>query len=428
MANQVASLRMERKFKKTPAGEIPVDWEAKKLGDLADIRYGLGQPPAADQNGVLMIRATNIKRDRIVENNILRVSRESIPLSRNPFLKEGDIIVVRSGVNTGDVALITKAWAGAVAGYDLVLSPSSEIDATYCMKYLSSERAQAYFASQSGRSAQPHLNAQQLSAMPISLPSLTEQKNISEILSAVDGAIEKTNAVIEKTKESKMGLTQGLLVHGIGHKKFKKTPLGDIPIEWGIEKLGDLCMGTAEYGANVPGREYTEALPRYIRITDIADNGYLIESGPKGISKEDAESYMLCEGDLLFARSGATVGKTYLYQKSDGSCAFAGYLIRFKPTPHKLLPEYLFQVTHSEPYYRWVKGMLRAGAQPNINATEYTDLRLAVPPVNEQKEIIAILSGTDDLILQENKYRERLEYIKKGLLNVLLTGKVRARE
>ncbi len=96
--------------KQSEIGEIPQSWEAKPLSLISTIRYGLGQPPQLDPQGVPMIRATDIKRGRIVQSGILRVKREAIPEARNPFLSKGDIIVVRSGAYTGDVAQYDGRW------------------------------------------------------------------------------------------------------------------------------------------------------------------------------------------------------------------------------------------------------------------------------------------------------------------------------
>jgi type I restriction enzyme S subunit len=204
-------------------------------------------------------------------------------------------------------------------------------------------------------------------------------------------------------------------------QKFKKTPAGEIPVDWEARELGDLCVNNPEYGANVSAIEFKQGLPRYVRITDINDNGTLISTGVKSIRKEDAKGYQLGDGELIFARSGATVGKTYLYRKSDGSCAFAGYTIRFKPNPSYLLPEFLFQFTHSNFYYQWVKGMLRAGAQPNINGSEYSGLILPVPPIKEQDGIVVILSSIDALVSKISEEIEKTEELKKGLMCQLLT-------
>lgn len=194
-------------LKETEIGSVPEHWQLLKLGEVAQIRYGLGQPPAIDKNGIPMIRATNIKRGQIVHEGLIYVRKDMVPISRNPFLKVGDIIVVRSGAYTGDVAMITPEWGGSIAGYDLVVSPNESIISEFCVQYLLGERAQIYFRGERDRSAQPHLNKNQLSATIIPLPSLSEQRQIAHILSTVDKKIE----VEEKRKASLQSLFQTML-------------------------------------------------------------------------------------------------------------------------------------------------------------------------------------------------------------------------
>ena len=196
-------------FKETRIGRIPKEWDIAKLGEIATIRYGLGQPPESDENGTPMIRATNIKRGVIVETDVLRVKRSTIPESRNPFLREGDVIVVRSGAYTGDIGHITKRWEGAIAGYDLVVSPSNRINSVYLAHYLLSLRVQTYFSQLKSRSAQPHLNSEQVSDTPIALPSLSEQRNIADFLSTIDKklGLERNEKVrLERVKRGLMDL------------------------------------------------------------------------------------------------------------------------------------------------------------------------------------------------------------------------------
>ncbi len=176
--------------KHTKVGEIPASWQFVRLGEVCNIRYGLGQPPMLDNNGVPMIRATDIKGGRIVSSTVIRVKRDAIPEKRNPFLKRGDIIVVRSGAYTGDVAIYDGRWELAIAGYDLVVTPTNdEIDMAFMAQYLLGNSAQNYFRSQRDRSAQPHLNADQLSNTVIPLPPLPEQQLISQTLNACDAKI-----------------------------------------------------------------------------------------------------------------------------------------------------------------------------------------------------------------------------------------------
>jgi type I restriction enzyme S subunit len=107
------------------------------LSELAEVSYGLGQPPEKDENGVAVIRATNIKRGKILDEDILRIKASAIPKGKKIHLLEGDLIVVRSGAYTGDVAMITQEWEGAVGGYDLIVRPFREkVDPRFLTEYL----------------------------------------------------------------------------------------------------------------------------------------------------------------------------------------------------------------------------------------------------------------------------------------------------
>jgi type I restriction enzyme S subunit len=200
----------EFKYSEELSSDIPKEWKVVRLGDVTNIRYGLGQPPESDENGVPMIRATNIKRGAIVETGLFRVKRSAIPKSRNPFLRAGDVIVVRSGAYTGDIARVTEKWEGAIAGYDLVLSPTKRmINSVYLANYLLGSKVQTYFSQLRVRAAQPHLNSGQVSRVLIPLPSLAEQEKIATILSTVDKKLEierNEKANLEKIKQALMDL------------------------------------------------------------------------------------------------------------------------------------------------------------------------------------------------------------------------------
>jgi type I restriction enzyme S subunit len=166
----------------------PMGWPEGTLRSFgATVRYGLGQPPPQDPNGLPIIRATNIKRGTIVAEGLIRVRREDVPPSRNAFLNEEDVLVVRSGAYTGDVALVGQAWRGSVAGYDLVVSPGSSILGHFLAWYALSDRIQnGYFKSLRDRAAQPHLNATQVANMPLILPPLELQEAFSALVQSVD--------------------------------------------------------------------------------------------------------------------------------------------------------------------------------------------------------------------------------------------------
>ena len=200
--------------------------------------------------------------------------------------------------------------------------------------------------------------------------------------------------------------------------------LGTVPACWEVVRLGEVCQ-RPEYGANTPAVPFDPALPRYVRITDITDDGRLRAEDPRSAEPSATRGYELDPGDLLFARSGATVGKTYLHRRQDGPCAYAGYLIRFRALPDVASPEFLERWTRSQFYGKWVASMLRAGAQPNINATEYSSLLIPLPPLDEQQAIAAVLDGVDGTIERAREERARLHSLQASAADALLTGRVR---
>jgi len=160
-----------------------------------------------------------------------------------------------------------------------------------------------------------------------------------------------------------------------------------------LVKLKNLLLEKPQYGANEAGiiRE-TNIQPRYIRITDIDENG-LISANELGATVANAEDkYILNEYDILIARSGATVGKAYIHKELPYTCLYAGYLIRFIVNPHKIFPDYLFAYTQLNPYKEWVNAIQRPSAQPNINAEEYQSLEIPLPNLNKQREIVEYIN------------------------------------
>ena len=141
------------------------------------------------------------------------------------------------------------------------------------------------------------------------------------------------------------------------------------------------------YGASVAAKEGNPQTDyRYIRITDIDDDGNLCNDWKTAEMIEN--KYILKDGDVLFARSGATAGKTFLYRSEVGKAIYAGYLIRFTPRKEMILPRYLIAFTHSATYLEWAKNTRGGTAQPNINAQQYSNLVIPVPPLSDQKKIV----------------------------------------
>ena len=158
------------------------------------------------------------------------------------------------------------------------------------------------------------------------------------------------------------------------------------------EPLYKFLVGKPQYGsgeAGMPRENYDS--PRYIRITDIDENGFLIDD--IGVTAKNVDKkYILRNNDILIARSGNTVGKSYIHKTEfvNGTCFFAGYLIRFIIDSSIIIPDYIYVFTKLPAFYNWIKVTQRVVGQPNINAEEYSCLPVPVPPAKIQQEIINI--------------------------------------
>ncbi|MCC6752926.1 MAG: restriction endonuclease subunit S [Saprospiraceae bacterium] len=205
-------------------------------------------------------------------------------------------------------------------------------------------------------------------------------------------------------------------------KAFYNT---EIPSDWEIKKLGECCLVKGEYGINAPAVEFSENLPAYLRITDIDDNGNYSVDKKASVGDPNFEQFILKNGDIVFARTGATVGKTYLYKTSDGTLVFAGFLIRFRTNEKILTSQHLKYFTETKPYWDWVKTVSMRSGQPGINAEEYSSLKIPLPPLPEQKAIAQVLSTADAAIHTTEKLIGQKELRKKWLMQQLLTGKKR---
>lgn len=186
-------------------------------------------------------------------------------------------------------------------------------------------------------------------------------------------------------------------------------------------QLKKLLLKAPQYGAGESGvtrKSYQE--PRYIRITDIDSNG-IVNSKELGATANNIEDkYILNDGDILFARSGATVGKTYLHKTKPYMCFYAGYLIRFVVNTSLILPEYLFAYTQLPIYKKWIAAIQRPNAQPNINAEEYQSLEIPLPNLDIQHYICNIIkNGYLTKQKKEAEAQKLLDSINGYILNEL---------
>ena len=272
------------------------------------------------------------------------------------------------------------------------------------------------------------INTPDIENLTLILPPEQEQRKIAAILSSVDEAIEKTEAIIEQTEKVKKGLMQQLLTKGIGHTKFKKTEIGEIPEKWEVKKIGEIA--SVEYGISESVSSNTDPSIGIPILTgaNITLDGTLDLSKLVYIEKKQQERFQLKKGDLLFNwRSGSQhhVGKTAIFNL-DGDYTYASFILRIRlnEDSHNEFYYYLLNYLKSIDYF-----IKNTSMQVNfkLNASSFKELLVVKPTLEEQIRISKIISSVDKKIQKEKNRLNQLQTIKQGLMQVLLTGKVRVK-
>ena len=268
----------------------------------------------------------------------------------------------------------------------------------------------------------------------IPCPPYSEQCRISKYLDSecakIDDVISKTKATVEEYKKLKQSVITKAVTKGIRPNREMKDSgiewIGEINSEYSIYRLKYLLKTPLIYGANESGIPFDEDLPRYIRITDITIDGRLKDNGKLSLSENAASAYILEDNDILLARSGATVGKAFIYKKEYGRAAFAGYLIKAS-TNERIISDYLFYYTQSSLYEEWKKQIFIQSTIQNIGADKYSNLQIVLPSIPEQQEIADYLdrkcAEIDTLITKKEQLITELESYKKSLIYEYVTGK-----
>ena len=283
------------------------------------------------------------------------------------------------------------------------------------------------------------LNQHALRSIAITLPdSFVEQSKIAEILSTVDRAIEQTEALIAKQQRIKTGLMQDLLTRGIDKHgnlrseethQFKDSPLGRIPVEWTVEKLGavsqissGLTLGKKHSGPN------TIELP-YLRVANVQD-GYLDLSDIKTIRVPFSyiEKYQLNIGDVLMNEGGDfdKLGRGTVWRGEIDQCLHQNHVFKVRPDAEKLSSEFLALIS-SSPYGKsfFVLASKQSTNLASINSTQLNSFPLPLPSYKEQKRIETVLKKQIQIIQSAESRLKKLHSLKTALMQDLLTGKVR---
>ena len=306
--------------------------------------------------------------------------------------KQSYIAVVKDGAGIGRVMKL-PAYSSVIGTMQYIF-PKENVDIDYLFYALQHMNLGKYFSG----STIPHIYFRDYQKERLKLPVMKVQQRQADTLSRIDAL-------------SAYGQRQIALMDEIVKSRFVEMFIGK---NYSRKTVDEVSLGKGEYGAQSASAEYTPDRPRYVRITDINDDGTLNNDVVSSINHSDDDQYRLRYGDFLFARMGATVGKTYAFR--EGNQIYAGYLIRYKLDLTQIHPLYLFWYTRLNEYWDWVKLNQSGAAQPGINAKKFGSLRIPVPPIDIQNRFVAFVAEVDKSKLAVKQSLEKLETLKKSLM------------
>lgn len=405
----------ENGYKKTEVGVIPEEWEVSPLADICDIldykrkpikasERKAGKFPYYGASGII-----DWVDDYLFDNELILLGEDGA----NLMTRNSPLAFRVSG----------KCWVNNHAHvFQIASNRRDNID--FVTMVLESKD---YLKIVVG-SAQPKITQEQCAAISLQRPPLHEQKKIADILSTVDEHINETESLIEKTKTLKQGMMQRLLTKGIGHTEFKDTEIGRIPVVWEVVPLASIAkIINGDRGRNYPSKNdmmgsgipFVNAGHLVNGRIDFASMNYISDEKFRHLS-----SGKFCKGDTIYCLRG-TLGKNALVT-SDIYGAIASSLVIFRPN-EKICSYYLYYFCNSDLELFQRSKIDTGSAQPNLSAENVGRYSLPLPPLHEQHKIASILTTIDDQIDTYQTKLSSLTHIKTGLMQQLLTGKIRVK-
>ena len=234
----------------------------------------------------------------------------------------------------------------------------------------------------------------------IHYPPKTKQQQIVAALDSVQRYITSLQALIAKYDAVKKATVNLLLEPRPGWEKVK---------------FSDVCS-SFEYGVGAPAMSF-DGRNKYIRITDIDDTSHEFKPTPLSSPTFFDNNHVVRDGDILFARTGASVGKSYLYCPTDGKLIFAGFLIRASICTNVVDPKFIFLQTLTAGYRQWVSEESMRSGQPGLNINQYKDFELYLPELSEQRKIATQISAIDNVLKDCHAQLAKAQNLKQGMMS-----------
>jgi len=420
------------KYKKTGIDwipELPENWQVRRLKFIADVKFStVDKHSNKGDKKVRLCNYVDVYKNEYIDSGVdFMYATDSEEEIRKLTVLKGDVILTKDSETFDDIAIpaiVTENIDGLVCGYHLAQIKANEniINSAYLFRVLQSKSINHHFTIAAKGVTRCGLSYNDIGSVSIPFPtSINEQKEIALILETesarINHFIQTKQRFIELVKEQRQSIITNAVIRGIEENaKMKETLLGKIPEHWELRRLKFCLNEKLKYGANASGDYYNPSWYRYIRITDFTSAGTLDESNKLSLAPEMGKDYELKDGDILLARSGATVGKSFQFRiiDRDERCCYAGYLIKASPNEDIILSTFLYNYTLSSAYENWKNSIFIKATIENISADKYANLLVPLPPISEQKGIIEyITTETSTLDIAIDKAEREIELIKE---------------
>jgi len=410
----------ENDFQDSIIGKYPKAWAIARIEEKFDTSSG-GTPDRQRKEyykgSIPWVKSGELK-DKVILETEEKITEEGLKNSAAKLFPKGTLLVAMYGATVGKTGIlgIDATTNQAVCA---LLPKDKDVDIKYFKHSLMSIRNRWIFQSAGG--AQPNISQEIIRSSRIPFPPYKEQSQIEEVLGVVDSALELADQIIAKTERLKRGLMQQLLTHGIGHTEYKQTPIGTIPKNWDVGKLGNL--------AELRGNRSINNLEKVAFIPMELVPYQQIFAKYKVRAREDVKSSTYCEaGDLLLAKITPSLenGKQGIVPLDvpNGVALATTEVFPLKCTGIDKF--FLFYVLkHSRFRNQIIASMIGTTGRQRASKESVERLEIPVPPHNEQQRIAEVFFEVDKKLDLEVAEKERLERIKQGLMDLLLTGKVR---
>ena len=427
-------------------GDVPTHWEMRRLRTVADMRVSNVDKYARD--GEIPVRLCNYvdvyKNDRIRQGMAFMKATATHAEVERFRLERDDVLITKDSETWNDIgvpALVAGTDDDLVCGYHLaLLRPFKEILGPYLARNLQTTGIAYQFHVRANGVTRFGLTHSSIQFVRIPLPPLAEQRAIVRYLDHADRRIGRYVAAKRKLialmEEEKQAVVSRAVTRGLDPNVRLKSSgvewLGDVPEHWEVRRLRHLVEGKLIYGANAAAEYNNPDWPRYLRITDFDPGGRLRSDSFRSLPPDIAKDYLVQPGDLLLARSGATVGKAFLVPPTARGMCHAGYLIRARPQRSLIDSRYLFTFTQSAAFAQWKNSTFIIATIQNISAERYADLSLPVPALLEQSQILGFLdkatAEVEAAIARARRQIELLQEYRTKLIADVVTGKLDVRE